>query len=688
MMDAGRHPNIELLVDSEVEDVSGFVGNYRARVRRKARYVDASSCNSCGECEKVCPVVVPDEYQQGLSSRKAIHLMFPQAVPAAYRLDMENCLGNDPIACGKCLDVCDKKCIDFDATDEILELEVGTIVVATGLEVYDPRGNDEYGYARFPNVITSMEFERLICAGGPTGGELVRPSDRQHARRIGFVQCVGSRTRPPGVEYCSNICCMNTVKQTLLVADHVHDGDSTVFYQDIRAFGKGFEELYRRSRQKGARYVRGLPGLVEEDPETGDLLVHAENTSTGRMEHHRFDLLVLAVGLVPRGHAALQGILEGAHVGGNGHGAASGNGNGNGARGNGADNDGEADAAGGRGRRSIDQILSLSHTSDGFVLEAHPKLRPVDAPTRGVFFAGCVEAPKDVKDSVTQASAAAARAGNLLSAGEVRVEAITAELDAERCNQCGLCAKVCPYHAISAASKKDDRYPVFVEASCAGCGTCAAECPTDAIHMRHFDDAQLVAQVDGILSTGHEHKVVAFACNWCSYAGGDTAGTGRMQYPPSVRLIRTMCSGRVDEKFIWYALAQGAPMVLVSGCHFTDCHYINAVTWTQKRIERVWNRMEKLGLRPERVQLEWISAAEGQRFARVMSELDRLVAEIDEEEIAEGRRIVRENWSKLVRSGTLEPPPEEETLAPVGAETPPGGSGAAPEDQPTEEDEP
>ena len=610
MIDAGRHPRIELLVDSEVEDVTGFVGNFRVSVRRKARYVDATECNNCSECAKVCPVVIPDEYQQGFSSRKAIYLPFPQAVPAAYALDMENCLGNEPIACGKCRDACDKNCIDFDATDEILHIEAGTIIVATGMEVYDPRKNDEYGYTSYENVITSMEFERLICAGGPTAGEFIRPSDRQHPARIGFIQCVGSRTKEPGVSYCSNTCCLNTVKQTLLLSEHYPDSQSTVFYQDIRASGKGFEDLYTRSRQAGVRYLRGLPGLVEEDPETGDLIVHAENTTTGRMEHHRFDLLVLAVAMVPRN-------------------------------------------ANGNGKPTIDQILSLSHTADGFLMEAHPKLKPVDAPTRGVYFAGCVESPKDIKDSVTQAGAAAARAGNLLSAGRVQVEAITAELVADRCNLCGLCAKVCPYNAISPASKKEGVFPVFVEAACSGCGTCAAECPTDAIHMRHFDDEQMIAQVDAILQHDPMEKVLTFACNWCSYAGGDTAGTGRMQYPASVRIIRTMCSGRVDEKFLWYALAKGAPLVLVSGCHFTDCHYINAVTWTQKRVERVWNKMEKLGLRPERVQLEWISAAEGQKFARVMTELDRLVREVTPEEVEEGQRIVIENWSKLVRSGTV-----------------------------------
>jgi heterodisulfide reductase subunit A2 len=597
MMDAGRHPRIKLLVNSEVENVTGFVGNYTARVRRRAQYVNSAECNSCAECGKVCPVVVPDEYQQGLSSRRAIYLPFPQAVPAAFTLDADNCLGFNPIACGKCRDVCEKKCIDFDQQDEFMDLQVGAIVLATGMDVYDPRENDEYGYTQFPDVVTSMEFERLINAGGPTGGELVRPSTGEVPKRVGFIQCVGSRSLSRGVSYCSNYCCMNTIKETLQLAEHYPDAQSTVFYIDIRAFGKGFEELYRRSREKGTRYIRGLPGAVYEDPLTHELIVAAENTLSGKLEQHRFDMLVLAVGMVPR-------------------------------------------KAHGNGKRSIDEILSLSHTAEGFVMEAHPKLKPVDAPTRGIYFAGCVESPKDVKDSVTQAGAAASRASNLLGAGQVRIEAITAQLDAEACVPCKVCASACSYHAIEEGDPKTKRYPVFVEASCAGCGTCAAECPRDAITMRHFTDAQITAQIDGILADDPMSKIVAFACNWCSYAGGDNAGTSRMQYPASVRLIRTMCSGRVDQSFIMHAFRKGAPMVLVSGCHFADCHYISAVTFTQRRMERLWTQMEKLGIRPERLQLEWISAAEGSKFARVMKEIDTLLREVTPEEVQKTMEIL------------------------------------------------
>ena len=600
MMDVGRHPKIELLSYSEVESVAGFVGNFNVTIRKKARYVNEKECTSCGKCSEVCPVAVPDEYQQGFSSRKAIYLPFPQAVPSSYVLDMNNCLGNNPIACGKCADVCEKACIDYDDQDEMLNIEVGVVIAATGMDVYDPTEYDEYGYTRYENVITSMEFERLICAGGPTGGHFIRPTDSETPRNIGFIQCVGSRTQNGrGNPYCSNICCMNTVKDTLLLCDHYPGIEAKVFYMDIRAFGKGFEDLYMRSKEEGVKYIRGIPGDVVEDPNTNNLLLTVENTTTGKLEQHELELLVLSQGVIPR-----------------------------------KDTD------------QIKKLLTLSSTSDGFIMESHPKLRPVDAPTKGVFIAGCIESPKDVKDSVTQASAAAARASILLNAGKTKIEAITSKIDGDKCNYCGLCSKVCSYNAILSSDKKTQKLPIVIQAACAGCGACAAECPQDAIIMRHFTDAQIMAQVEAILEVDPHKHLITFACNWCSYAGGDMAGTSRLQYPADCRLIRTMCSGRVDEKFVIQAFKLGAPMVLVSGCHFADCHYINAVHWTQKRMDKLWSKLDRLGIRADRLQLEWISAAEGQKFAKVMRAMEDKLKAVTMEEIEFTMRVLSEEDEK------------------------------------------
>ena len=600
MMDVGRHPNVEMMTYSEVESVAGFVGNFNVTIRKKARYVNPSECTSCTECANICPVAVPDEYQQGFSSRKAIYIPFPQAVPSSYILDMKNCLGNNPIACGKCADVCEKKCINYDDQDELVNIEVGVVIVATGMDVYDPTEYDEYGYTRYENVITSMEFERLICAGGPTDGHFIRPTDRKIPQSIGFIQCVGSRSRDGrGNPYCSNICCMNTIKDTLLLSDHYPGIESRVFYMDIRSFGKGFEDLYMRSKEEGVKYIRGIPGEVVEDPETNNIVLTVENTTTGKLEKHELEMLVLAQGVIPR-------------------------------------QDGD----------QIRKLLTLSTTSDGFIMESHPKLKPVDAPTRGVYIAGCVESPKDVKDSVTQAGAAAARASILLNAGKTSVEAITSQIDGEKCNYCALCSKVCPYNAILSSDKKTKKLPVVIQAACAGCGACAAECPQDAITMRHFTDEQIMAQVEAILAVEPHKHLLTFACNWCSYAGGDMAGTSRLQYPTTCRLIRTMCSGRVDEKFVLHAFKLGAPMVLVSGCHFADCHYIDAVHWTQKRMDKLWNKLDRLGIRDDRLRLEWISAAEGQKFARVMRDLENMVKAVTKEEIEYTMKVLKEEEAK------------------------------------------
>jgi heterodisulfide reductase subunit A len=600
MTDVGRHPRIELMTLSEIKGIKGYVGNFEVTVQKKARYVNENECTACGDCAQACPVLKPDEFETGLSSRKAIFIPFPQAVPSAYVLNPLDCLGQDPLICGKCKEACEKGCIDYDAQDEEVTLKAGTIVVATGMEPYDPTPLDEYGYTRFPNMVTTIEFERLINAGGPTKGEVVRLSDLKVPKSVAFIQCVGSRS--PGNEranpYCSNICCMNTIKDTLMLKEHYPDMEVKVFYIDIRAFGKGFEDLFQRSKGKGVKYIRGLPGDVQENPGSHNLNLFVENTATDHLERHHVEMVVLSQGLVPS-----------------------------------------------EDMNKIQEMLALQKTSDGFYLEAHPKLQPVDSASAGIFFAGTAESPKDIKDSVTQASAAAARAARLMSPGKITVEAITSRVNEDKCTSCGLCARVCPYNAIT-VDKVNKRPAVVIEAACAGCGTCAAECPFDAIEMNHFSDTQILSQVHAILEKEPKEKVVCFACNWCSYAGADSAGIARLNYPTNVRLIRTMCSGRVDEKFIWKAFEAGAPVVLISGCHFGDCHYIDANHWTQKRAEKIWKKMEKWGLRKERLQLEWISAAEGIRFSQVMARMEELRKTVTKKEIAETKNILRENLKK------------------------------------------
>jgi len=583
MSDAGRHPNIELLANSEVTEVSGYIGNFKVKVLKKPRYV-TEDCTGCGDCSGVCPVIVPNEFDVGLATRHAIYLPFPQAVPSNYIIDRDLCVLSDTLACNKCFQACDVRAIDFEMKPETVELDVGTIVVATGAGVCDPSSIERCGYGKFPNVITSLEFERLINAGGPSGGRLIRPSDMQIPDSVAFVQCVGSRSERDGNVYCSNVCCMNTIKDALLIKEHWPDTKIYVFYLDIRAFGKGFEDLYTRAKKEGVIFIRGLPAEILEDKRTNNLVLSGENTLRGELYEIGVGMVILSIGIEP-----------------------------------GKDSD------------LVQRLFTLSRTSDGFFMEAHPKLKPVDTPTGGVFLAGCAESPKDIKDSVTQASAAAARASILMAKGKVTVEALTPIVDTENCRVCGLCARVCPYNAIIV--DKELKKTEVIEAACAGCGTCGAECPFGIITMRHFTDEQMFSQIDAATEQDADKKIVAFCCNWCSYAGADFAGVSRMQYPTNVRIIRTMCSGRVASKFVERAFSRGAAAVLVAGCHIGDCHYINANHQTKRRIEKLWKKMERLGLTKERLQLAWISAAEGEKFASTIKEMKNIVDKVGRGEI-------------------------------------------------------
>lgn len=600
MSEVGRHPNVELLTNAEVEEVHGYVGNFVVTIRKKARYVH-DDCTACGDCSTACPVVIPNEFDLGLASRKAIYTPFAQAVPSTYVVDIENCLNDGPVlACEKCIEACEKEgCIDFNMKDEIIDLEVGTIVVATGSTTFDAKNLEEYGYGKYPNVLTTLEFERLINAGGPSAGHLIRPSDLEPPKNVAFIQCIGSRTEKDGNPYCSNICCMETIKDSLLIKEHWPEIDIDVYYMDIRAFGKGFEDLYKRAREQGIRFIRGIPAEAL-NAEVDRIRLIGENTLLSELYDEVYDMVILSIGVEPQEDSEI-----------------------------------------------VQRLFNLSKTADGFFMESHPKLLPVDTPTKGVFLAGCAESPKDIKDSVTQACAAASRANILMAKGEVTVEAITPIMIEENCSGCGLCVKVCPYNAIELTGEKPDQKAKVIEAACAGCGACGAECKYGAIIMRHFTDEQIYSQIDGALEEDPEKKILAFACNWCSYAGADFAGVSRMQYPSNVRIVKTMCSGRVSENFVRRAFEKGAGAVLVSGCHLQDCHYINANYQTQKRVEKLWKEMDKLGLDKSRLHLEWFTAAEGQKFANKITEMKEIVEKVDKKEIDKAAEVFKPKKKKV-----------------------------------------
>ncbi|UYZ40059.1 MAG: CoB--CoM heterodisulfide reductase iron-sulfur subunit A family protein [Candidatus Methanospirare jalkutatii] len=443
MSEIEHHENIELLTYSEVESVEGFVGNFKVKVRRKARFVDEEKCTGCGLCAEACRLSgkIPDEFNAGMKKRSAIYIPFPQAVPSVYVVDADNCLMITKGKCGKrpkCVEVCPADAIDFSQNDEIIEISVGTIIVATGFDVYKPH---DYGYGKFEEVITSLELERLMNASGPTGGRII--VNGREPKRVVFISCVGSRSeeRP----YCSRICCMYIMKQAHLIKEKIPDADITVLYTDVRAYGKGYEEFYQRVRAEVNYVRRELDEPIEVFRE-GENGVVVRAVCEGVATELRADLVVLATAVIPRGDAA-----------------------------------------------RLARMLKLGRKSSGFFLEAHPKLRPVETLTEGIFIAGCCQSPKDIQDTVAQASAAASAALKLLFAGKCGIEATTAVLDERKCISCGLCVASCPFGAISLADKRIE------EVLCKGCGSCAATCPTGAIEALHFKNEQIAVQIKNLI---------------------------------------------------------------------------------------------------------------------------------------------------------------------------------------------
>jgi heterodisulfide reductase subunit A len=1064
LSEVGEHPNIEVLNNAEVIGVEGEAGSFQVKIRQAAGFV-GTECTRCGECDVVCPVVLPNEFDASMASRKAVYTPFPQAVPGAYVIDIDHCLNEPPNywPCHRCADVCPPGAIDFSMPlEQTLERNAGAVIVSAGFDTIDASRMNEFGYGTHPDILTAMEFERLLTSAGPTGGDIIRPSDGKHPHSILFVLCVGSRDQRY-FEYCSRFCCMYSIKHAFQAMDHGVP-DVTVLYMDVRAYGKGFDGFWKRTEEEGAKFVRGRPSRISAGKK--GITVRFEDTDERRIKEQKVDMVVLATavqaptglrelggtlgieaaedgflraeetgfGLIgssrpgvylagcaggpkdipdtvseasgaaaaalshlserswpeieaaepitdldeprvgvfvchcgsniagvvdvprvvdfartlpnvvyaqdqkfscagntqaeiaerirehnvnrlvvaacsPKTHestfrrvcfkaglnpyllemvnlrnqdswvhkedrdaatfkaldmvkmgvekAALLTPLEMSHqpmvqtalvVGGGIAGMAAASNlarqgyethlverqeelgglvrhldeiapaglsahelvkrqraevlnsgvkvhagveiehigghigdfyarlsNGDeikagavvlamgaephdpvefenaplqtmtnleleqrwpnvpggrvtvvgcvGSRRDGAGcsryccesmiqqamrlrESGKKvrvlyrdirtfsrgaeelyDEAARTGVQFIrypdvpaeealkiepdsvvvhDQLLGadvrvptdllvlalglkpaaedvsgqlkVSRSEDGFLLEKHPKLGPAEAGSPGIFLAGTVQGPKDVRESLAQGLATAAKAGALLAKDHIEKEPITAQLSVENCIFCGRCVPVCPFGAIEMLGPIKEGPINFIEAACQGCGTCAAECNYDAITMPYFTKEQILAQIDAALAERADEKVIVFACNWCSYAGADQAGVEKIQYPSSARIIRSMCSGRIEEGFIARAFEQGAGAVLVTGCRLTekgsDCHYIDANKHTEKRFGFWQRKYERKGIEPERLQLQWISASEGREFAAKIKEMDAIVRNREREEVA------------------------------------------------------
>ena len=463
MVDAAQHENIRILSYSEVEAVKGFVGNFEVTIRKKARYVKEDLCTGCGLCTEKCPQKkVPNEFNLGMDTRRAIYIPFAQAVPKVATIDADYCNMLKNGKCGVCSKVCTAGAIDYTQKDELLTEKYGAIVAATGYNPIPMDKFDEFAYAQSKDVITSLEFERLTNAAGPTGGKLLRPSDGEHPKTIVFVQCVGSRCEAnaaKGKEYCSKICCMYTAKHAMLTREKYPDTEVYVFYIDVRTPGKNFDEFYRRAVEEyDVHYIKGMVGKVS--PEGKKLLVQASDLILDRQLHIEADLVVLAAAIEPDKSA-----------------------------------------------RPLATMLTASMDTNDFFTEAHPKLRPVESPTAGVFLSGTCQGPKDIPETVAQAGAAAAKVIGLLAKDKLTGNPCVAEVNETMCIGCSTCERVCPYGAITYEDKefrmpdrttRVRRVAVVNPAVCQGCGGCTVACPSGALDLKGFKNTQIMAEVDAI----------------------------------------------------------------------------------------------------------------------------------------------------------------------------------------------
>ncbi|MCS7114810.1 MAG: hydrogenase iron-sulfur subunit [Nitrososphaerota archaeon] len=568
-------PNLNILTNSKVVNVEGAPGNYKVTVERKPRYVNEKKCVACDLCTTVCPVEVPDEYNAKLKTRKAIYINTPLVYPPAYVIDEKACKFYN---CAKCVEVCPTKAVELNQRPEQVTLNVGGIIVATGFREYDPSVIREYHYGEYPDVITHLELARMIDAFGPTNGVIVKPSDKKTAKRIVFVQCVGSRDRRWN-PYCSSICCMISLKHATLIKEAYPDTDITICYIDIRTTGREHEYYYEKAREMGIKFVKGRPAEILHDPSTNTLVVEVEDELLRRLLELEADLVVLATAMVPHEES-----------------------------------------------KKLAEILGLELDQDGFFKEYNAKLRPTETKRRGIFLCGGATFPKDAPTSSLHAHSAAVKAAKFLTQGKIVKDLKVAFVNDDYCGDCEFCPVTCPYGAISLVPKGDGHFVAKVsELLCEGCGVCVGTCPVGAIELSHLKPEQIYAQIKALLSINGTSKplVLAITCSECGHAAVDSSGMAMMSYPANVRVLKVPCTGVVQVQHILEAFKAGAQGVIIVGCKPDGCHYEVGSQKAKKKVELAKMLLNAYGIEPERLEMFHLVYIEGDKFAeaaRMMTE--------------------------------------------------------------------
>jgi len=536
MVQVSQHPNVEVITMAEPVAMKGIPGDYTVTIRIKPRYIDETKCTGCDECAKVCPVGILNEFDENLELRKAIYIPYPQAVPRIYTIDVERC-----IKCFKCVDVCGPRAINFSKEPQEVELNVGAIVVATGYDLIDPRRLGEYSYGMHPDIVTNLEFERVMRLG------FRRPSDGKTPKKVAFILCAGSRAlREGSKEYCCKIGCMVAIKQSIILMKAVAGADPWIFYQDLRAAGRGYEEFLSRAKDQGVKFIRGLPSRVI--PTNNGLIVKAVDTISGVQIEETFDMVVLSAAIIPSS-----------------------------------------------GTDALSKIFGISTGTDGFLLEKHYKLDPVDGMRKGIFLCGCALGPKDIRESVEEAMAAASRTATFIGKGELEHPPEIPVINHERCNLCGECVAICPSGALIANESAISVVPV----ACVNCGACVTVCGREAVDLANFTEKQFIEQIRGVCEGEiDEPKIIAFVEKNTAYASLDLAGIRRFSYMPNIRPISVPSCMRVGIKHLLNAFAYGADGVaLIEG---EDSHF--AGEKLRQHVTNLKNELRRYGVNPLRLQ--------------------------------------------------------------------------------------